>query len=183
MQRLGNANDNIKLEWLGTPSAEDTVNPARFDQHQHRQVNFLDLAITIMYSERSADFAFKVYRKPGTAYAYLPYGSYHARHVFRGWLKAEMHRLLTHSSSPAVWLEECVVFYSHLRNTERLPVQGYRLDFSHSQLEPAQQNAGAKESCIRRSFLRSVPRQRLLEQKRAGKCGATGGDWTSRSRS
>ena len=69
-----------------------------------------------MYSDGSADFAFKVYRKPGTAYAYLPYGSYHARHVFRGWLKAEMHRLLTHSSSPDVWLEECGVFYSHLRN-------------------------------------------------------------------
>ena len=27
-----------------------------------------------------------------------------------------MHRLLTHSSSPTVWLEECAVFYSHLRN-------------------------------------------------------------------
>jgi hypothetical protein len=109
-------NDNIKLEWQGTPSAEDAVNPAKFDQYQHRQVNFLDLDITIVYSQASADFAFKVYSKPGTAYAYLPYGSYHARHVFRGWLKAEMHRLLTHSSSPTVWLEECAVFYSHLRN-------------------------------------------------------------------
>ena len=27
-----------------------------------------------------------------------------------------MHRLLTHSSSPTAWLEECAVFYSHLRN-------------------------------------------------------------------
>ena len=115
-ERLGNANDNIKLEWQGTPSAEDALNPAKFDQHQHRQVNFLDLDITVVYSSGSADFAFRVYRKPGTAYAYLPYGSYHARHVFRGWLKAEMHRLLTHSSSPDVWLEECAVFYSHLRN-------------------------------------------------------------------
>jgi hypothetical protein len=115
-ETLGNANDNIKLEWQGTPSAEDAINPAKFDQHQHRQVNFLDLDITISYSDGSADFAFKVYRKPGTAYAYLPYGSYHARHVFRGWLKAEMHRLLTHSSSPDVWLEECALFYSHLRN-------------------------------------------------------------------
>jgi hypothetical protein len=26
-ERLGNANDNIKLEWQGTPSAEDAVNP------------------------------------------------------------------------------------------------------------------------------------------------------------
>ncbi len=76
-------------------------------------MNFLD--ITISYSDGSADFAFKVYRKPGTDYAYQPYGSYHARHVFRGWLKAEMHRLLMHSSRPAVWLEECALFYSHLR--------------------------------------------------------------------
>ncbi len=29
-ERLGNANDNIKLEWQGTPSAEDAVNPAKF---------------------------------------------------------------------------------------------------------------------------------------------------------
>ena len=115
-ERFGNANNNIKLEWQGTPSAENAIDPAKFDQHQHRQVNFLDLDITVVYSSGSADFAFKVYRKPGTAYAYLPYGSYHARHVFRGWLKAEMHRLLTHSSSPTVWLEECAVFYSHLRN-------------------------------------------------------------------
>jgi hypothetical protein len=104
------------LEWQGTPSAEHAIDPAKFDQQEHRQVNFLDLDITIVYSQASADFAFKVGRKPGTAYAYLPFGSYHARHVFRGWLKAEMHRLLTHSSSPTVWLEECSVFYNHLRN-------------------------------------------------------------------
>jgi hypothetical protein len=59
---------------------------------------------------------FKVYRKPGSAYAYLPYGSYHARHNFRGWLKAEMHRLLTHSSKPSVWLKEITFFYNHLRD-------------------------------------------------------------------
>jgi hypothetical protein len=70
----------------------------------------------IVCSQTSVEFAFRVYRKPGTAYAYLPYGSYHARHIFRGWLKAEMYRLLTHSSNPTVWLEECAVFYNHLRN-------------------------------------------------------------------
>jgi hypothetical protein len=66
-ETLGNANDNIKLEWQGTPSAEDAVNPAKFDQHQHSQVNFLDLNITIVYSQASADFACNVYRKPATA--------------------------------------------------------------------------------------------------------------------
>jgi hypothetical protein len=58
-------------------------------------VKFLNLDITVVYSDGSADFAFKVYRKPGRANAYLLYGSYHARHMFRGWFKAEMHRLLT----------------------------------------------------------------------------------------
>ena len=114
--RFGSANDNIKLEWQNTPSSVDANHPARIAQDQHRRVSFLDLDLRVVYSTGSAEFAFKVYRKTGNAYAYLPYGSYHARHVFRGWLKAEMHRLLTHSSSPAVWLEECRFFYEHLRN-------------------------------------------------------------------
>ena len=35
-----------------------------------------------------------MYMKPGNAYAHLadPCGTYHSIHVFRGWLKAEMHR-------------------------------------------------------------------------------------------
>ena len=61
-------------------------------------------------------FGFRIYPKPGNAYSYLPYGSYHARHVFRGWLKAEVQRLLTHFSNPSVLLEECSIFYKHLQD-------------------------------------------------------------------
>ena len=114
--RFGTANASINLEWQGTPSAIDAVNPDKFDLVQHRRVNFLDLDIQIVNACGFSEFAFRIYRKPGNAYAYLPYGSYHARHIFRGWLKAELQRLLTHSSSPTVWLEECCRFYSHLRN-------------------------------------------------------------------
>ena len=110
-ERFRSANDNIKLEWQNTPSPVDANHPARIAQDQHRRVSFLDLDLRVVYSTGSAEFAFNVYRKTRNAYAYLPYGSYHARHVFRGWLKAEMHRLLTHSSSPAVWLKECRLFY------------------------------------------------------------------------
>ena len=85
-------------------------------QHQLRRVNFLDLDIQFARSHGSAAFAFKIYLNPGNAYAYLPHGSYHARRVFRGWLKAELQRLLIHSSNPSVWLEECRIFYEHLRN-------------------------------------------------------------------
>jgi hypothetical protein len=67
-ERLGNANDNIKPVWQDTPLAEDAVNPARFDQYRHHQVNFLDLNITIVYSDGSADFAFKVYRRQTTSF-------------------------------------------------------------------------------------------------------------------
>lgn len=115
-EMLGAANRNIKLEWQGTPTDVDAADPAMLVQHQFRRVNFLDLDIQFIRSLGSAVFEFRIYRKPGNACAYLPYGSYHARHVFRGWLKAEMQRLLTHSSTPSAWLEECRVFYEHLRN-------------------------------------------------------------------
>ena len=74
------ANDNIKLEWQGTPSSVDAIHLAGFARDQHSRVSFLDLDLLLVYSAGSADFAFKVYRKAGNANAYLPYGTYHARH-------------------------------------------------------------------------------------------------------
>ena len=114
--KLGTANANIKLEWQGFSSVEEATNPARFSSDQHSKVNFLDLCIQIVHRCNGIRFEFRVYRKPGNSYAYLPYGSYHTRHVFGAWLKAELCRLLTHSSNPEVWMEECAIFYEHLRN-------------------------------------------------------------------
>jgi hypothetical protein len=116
--RFEAANRNIKLEWQGTPTGVDAANPATLVQHQLRSVNFLDLDIQFVRAHGTATFAFKFYSIPGNAYAYLPYGSYHARHIFRGWLKAEMQRLLSHFSNPSVWLEECRSFYEHLHNRD-----------------------------------------------------------------
>ena len=125
---LGTANANIKLDWQDMPTSM-ADGPTDFNQHQHRRVCFLDLDIQVVRSLGSQEFAFRIYRKPGNAYAYLPYGSYHARHVFRGWLKAELLRLLTHSSSPSVWLEDCRIFYDHLRN-RGYPVKAIDASFS-----------------------------------------------------
>jgi hypothetical protein len=72
----------------------------------------------------SPDFEFRIYWKPGNAYSYLPYGSYSTRHVSRGWLKAEVQRLLAHSSNPSVWLED-----EHLRN-RGYPVKAIDATFS-----------------------------------------------------
>ena len=79
---------------------------------QHSRVNFLDLDIRAVYTTTMVEFEFGIYTKPGNACAYC---SYHSRHVFRGWLKAKMHRLLTHSSNINIWLEGCHKFYDHLR--------------------------------------------------------------------
>jgi len=84
----------------------------------HRRVNFLNLDIRIVLTlipSCSVKLEFGVYRIPGNAFSYLPYGSYHQRHIFRGWLKAEVYRLLTHCSNAEIWIEECRKFYDHLR--------------------------------------------------------------------
>ena len=86
--RLATANIKIKLEWQNSPGR---------------------------IRQNSQEFI-KVYHKPGTVFTYLPYGSYHARHGLQKWIKAALHRLLMHSGSPTVWLEECRIFYNHLRN-------------------------------------------------------------------
>jgi hypothetical protein len=58
---------------------------------------------------------FRPYRKPGNAYAYIPFNSFHGRHTFRGWIIAEILRLLTHSSEIEFWQQEGIFFYHHLR--------------------------------------------------------------------
>ena len=53
---------------------------------------------------------------PGNAHAYIPFNSFHGRHIFRGWLLAELLRLLTHCSTPELWKDEGGIFYHHLRS-------------------------------------------------------------------
>ena len=95
------------------PSAGGSADPAVFDRNKRSRVNFLNLNIRAVYTTAIVEFKFGVNRKPGpwSANAFLPYGSYHSRYVFRAWLKAEIHRLLTHSSNINIWLEECRKFY------------------------------------------------------------------------
>ena len=90
----------IQLCWFSSSSAESISSTSIYGLSAHTDPQLLR-------SESTANLE---------PYTYLPYGSYHARHVFRGWLKAEMQRLLTHSSCPSVWPEECSIFYAHLRN-------------------------------------------------------------------
>ena len=110
------ANPSIKFEWQNLPTIEDAVDPTKFDHDKHRRVNFLDLNIKIIFTmipSCSVMLEFGVYSKPWNAFSYIPYGSYHQRHIFCGWLKAEVYRLLPHCSNAKIWIEECRNFYDH----------------------------------------------------------------------
>jgi hypothetical protein len=142
-ERFGNVNDNVKLKRQGTPSAEDMV-------------------VVPVYSPASADFDrdLNLYHKVGVNLARskricptdTSRASLVARHVFRVWIKAEMQRLLTHSSIYTVWFEGCGVFYNHLRN------RGYptRTIDPTIRVEPAQHYAEPRSTGQTTSYLFST---------------------------
>ena len=67
---------------------------------RHEQVNYLDLDMSLQLVRTRGGATrrvlFRPYHKPGNAYAYIPFNSFHGRHTFRGWVRAELIRLLTH---------------------------------------------------------------------------------------
>ena len=115
---LATADEAIGLDWSGYESHQDAVNPSLVTAERHEQVNYLDLDMSLqrVRDRRGATIRvlFRPYRKPGNAYAYIPFNSFHGRHTFRGWVLAELLRLLTHSSTPELWREEGNIFYHHL---------------------------------------------------------------------
>ena len=115
---MASADNSISLDWSGYESQLEAVDPLKVTARRHAQVNFLDLDMTLGREKtRMGDtvrILLRPYRKPGNAYAYVPFNSFHGRHIFRGWVLAELLRLLTHSSSPAIWQEETGIFFQHL---------------------------------------------------------------------
>ena len=87
------------------------MDPVAVDEFDHGQAVFLDLNMILEYvtvtASRRFDTTFGVilrpYRKPGKAYAYIPFKSFHRRHVLCGWILADIIRLLTHSSKLEFW--------------------------------------------------------------------------------
>ena len=107
---LGSRHPSIRLEW-----ASESTNP-----EEHGHAVFMDLEISRDLADGQASFGYKVYHKPLNSYQYLPPRSYHPRHMFAGFIKAELLRFLTHSSTFDAFKHEYVQFYLHLR------ARGYR---------------------------------------------------------
>ena len=113
-KEMNEANSAIKIEWNGGNDY--------FDRNKHKQVNYLDLSIWIEYDERGVrapSFVHRTFAKKGNAYAFVPYKSYHCRHVFSGWVKGYIIRLLVNSSKVEFWNQDCQDF------AVRLSARGY----------------------------------------------------------
>jgi hypothetical protein len=101
--------------WSGYGSQLDAANPEMVAVKRHDQVNVLDLDMTLqrkrtrMGTTVTFRVTFRPYSKPGNSQAF------HGRHTFRGWVLAELLRLVTHSSTPELWKEarEGSMFYHH----------------------------------------------------------------------
>jgi hypothetical protein len=127
---LGSADDTIKLDWGGYESQAEALDHTVVEAKRHDRAEFLDLDICVERSRPATRtgigswyLTFRPYRKPGNAHAYIPFTSFHARHTFRGWVLAELLRLLTHSSTVDIWQEEGEFFYHCLCS------RGYPRDF------------------------------------------------------
>lgn len=120
-EAFGRADPNISLDWAGYDSQEAATDPSAVKEREKGQVHFLDLDMWAKYvsaagrTNTTFRVLFRPYRKPGNAYAYIPFNSFHGRHIFRGWITAEILRLLTHSSELEIWKQEGAFFYHHLR--------------------------------------------------------------------
>jgi hypothetical protein len=99
---------------------------------------------------------FKVHHNPVSAYAFLPYGSYHVRHVFRGRIEAA--GIAQGQDAQAVYAFQqpcslaqgmCVIRQAPAQH--RLPIQ--TIDSTFSAINWTQQNAGAKGTCCRQKDL------------------------------
>jgi len=148
---LEEADVNISLDWSGYSSKEDAVDPMIVDAVDHTQVNYLDPDMSLkadIVTGNGFKIIFSPFRKPGNAYAYIPFNSFHARHTFRGWILAELLRLLTHSSSPETWREEGLNFY-YLLCSRGYPRQFLRAVFKEALWERRSQAVYPSQDHIR----------------------------------
>ncbi len=111
MMRLNSRHPAIKLDWSATPH----------DAAAQRKVNFMDVTITLTPAPptslppRWLGIHHCLFRKPGNLHQYLPFSSSHPRHVFQGWVKAELMRIRRLSSSRTSYLNDRLRFWGLLR--------------------------------------------------------------------
>ena len=103
MEKFDNKLPNIKFTWSATP-AEVRAGTAP------QRTEFMDIAI---WKEENK-WKFKIARKANAAFAYLHPTSCHPEACYKGWIKAEVLRILTHSSNLELAREEIARFQENL---------------------------------------------------------------------
>lgn len=103
MEKMNNRLPDITLTWSATP---DEVRQGVFPQ----QTEFMDLAIW----KEDDRWKFKIARKATAAFCYLHPRSCHPEANYKGFIKAEVLRILTHSSSVELARTEIAFFQRNL---------------------------------------------------------------------
>jgi hypothetical protein len=103
MEKFDNKLPNIKFTWSATP-AEVRAGTAP------QRTEFMDIAIW----KEDNKWKFKIARKANAAFAYLHPTSCHPEACYKGWIKAEVLRILTHSSNLELAREEIARFQENL---------------------------------------------------------------------
>jgi hypothetical protein len=113
--KINHSDPSIKLIWSLNPT-EDSMDEEKDLMKAGLNTNFLDINILLSKTDSNYRLSYSTFRKPGSSYAYLPHSSFHQKHTFAAWIKAELLRLLTHSSSLEIWIKDCNFFYKQLKS-------------------------------------------------------------------
>ena len=111
MTKLNQQHPSIKLTWSSTA----------YELPAQQRVDFMDLTVSLsrdppIHPEpRLTHVNFRLFRKTRNLHQYLPFNSFHPRHTFRGWVKAELLRIRSHSSTKELYLTERSKFWGLLQ--------------------------------------------------------------------
>lgn len=110
----------VSLSPAEVRGALNSIGVVKFTMETGNEVHFLDLSISKGQRFRAQGLLdTKLYQKPMNMYLYVPFGSCHPRHIFRGTVKGELLRTLRASSDEEEFCRSRLLFF------QRLLMRGY----------------------------------------------------------
>jgi hypothetical protein len=104
---MNNSHPTIKIAW--------SCNAKEISKQKNAV--YLDTFIWLKRSESNHatfDFGCTIYRKPWNAYLYIPFDSFHPKHCFSAWVRAELIRFLTRTCRFEFFERETLFFWEKL---------------------------------------------------------------------
>jgi hypothetical protein len=94
--------------------------PSSDFHHSRTTINMLDLTI-YRPSPSSTTLSFRLYTKPCNRFLYIPFSSFHTKSTLKGFIKGELLRFASHSSSFSNYNDSANLFFTHLLDRDYPP--------------------------------------------------------------